>query len=237
MRQRMANQLPNSITVLAFFIAFSSIEPIRQGEYVDAAWLIFIAAVLDMVDGAAARLLGVQSKLGELFDFFSDMTVQGVLPAILVYYAYFQPWGWPGLALAFVPVVTAMYRLSRAIIEQTSSQKDFFRGLPTTGISAFLLCFILASDVLWGALRYPELVAGMVLLSSGLMVSTFRYENTGFLKPAMLKQDPRGWVFIIGFALFFITLNPVVLFVLYTVYVVWGLGRGVVERMGKARRG
>ncbi|KAG1068722.1 hypothetical protein G6F40_017666 [Rhizopus arrhizus] len=62
-----------------------------------AAIAIFVARVLDGMDGRVARLTNTQSAFGEQYDSLSDMTSFGVAPALVMYEWILNDlgrWGW-----------------------------------------------------------------------------------------------------------------------------------------------
>ena len=63
---------PNLITTAALLSGFYSIIASMNGDYTQAVYAIFIAALLDRLDGRVARAIGAQSPFGEQFDSLSD---------------------------------------------------------------------------------------------------------------------------------------------------------------------
>jgi CDP-diacylglycerol--serine O-phosphatidyltransferase len=62
-----------------------------------SAIAIFIAMVLDGLDGRVARLTGTQSEFGAEYDSMSDMVSFGVAPALIAYEWALKDmgqWGW-----------------------------------------------------------------------------------------------------------------------------------------------
>jgi CDP-diacylglycerol--serine O-phosphatidyltransferase len=55
-----------------------------QGELTYAAYLIFLAGILDFLDGFVARLLKQHSAIGKELDSLADMVTFGVLPACII---------------------------------------------------------------------------------------------------------------------------------------------------------
>jgi CDP-diacylglycerol--serine O-phosphatidyltransferase len=56
-----------------------------MGHYDHAAIAIFIALILDGLDGSVARLTNTQSDFGAEYDSLSDMVSFGVAPALIIY--------------------------------------------------------------------------------------------------------------------------------------------------------
>ena len=66
----------------------------------NATILIFIAIMLDAVDGRVARILGVSNELGKELDSLADIVSFGVVPALLASYTYFNDFGMYGIVMA-----------------------------------------------------------------------------------------------------------------------------------------
>ena len=78
--------LPNLFTIMALFAGFYAIVQAMGGRYEQAAMAIFVAMVLDGMDGRVARLTHTQSAFGAELDSLSDMVSFGVAPALVVYH-------------------------------------------------------------------------------------------------------------------------------------------------------
>src|SRR5918996_5198540 len=119
--------LPNLFTIMALFAGFYAIVQAMGARYEQAAIAIFVAMVLDGMDGRVARLTHTQSAFGAELDSLSDMVSFGVAPALVVYHwALTDFTGSPGLAMlgpwlstklgwiaAFVYCACAALRLAR----------------------------------------------------------------------------------------------------------------------------
>ena len=84
-RQRSIYALPNSFTLAALFAAFFAITQSMHGRYESAAISVFIAMLLDGMDGRIARFTNSQSAFGEQLDSLADMVSFGVAPAPIVH--------------------------------------------------------------------------------------------------------------------------------------------------------
>jgi CDP-diacylglycerol--serine O-phosphatidyltransferase len=67
------------------FAGFFAIVQAMQGDFERAAMAIFIAMVLDGLDGRVARLTNTQSAFGAEYDSLSDMVSFGAAPALVMY--------------------------------------------------------------------------------------------------------------------------------------------------------
>ncbi|MFT5739809.1 MAG: CDP-diacylglycerol--serine O-phosphatidyltransferase, partial [Gammaproteobacteria bacterium] len=65
--------LPNLFTTAALFSGFYAIIAAMNGRFETAAVAIFLAMILDGLDGRVARMTNTQSAFGAEFDSLSDM--------------------------------------------------------------------------------------------------------------------------------------------------------------------
>ena len=84
LRRRSIYLLPNLLTTGALFAGFYAIVQAMNSKFEFAAVAIFIAMVLDGLDGRVARLTRTQSEFGAEYDSLSDMVSFGVAPSLLM---------------------------------------------------------------------------------------------------------------------------------------------------------
>ena len=77
--------VPNILTVLALCAGLTAIRFALQERWELAVVAIFVAAILDGLDGRLARLLKATSKFGAELDSLSDIVAFGVAPGIVLY--------------------------------------------------------------------------------------------------------------------------------------------------------
>ena len=78
--------LPNLFSSGALFSGFFAIIAASQGRFEAACVAIFIAAILDGLDGRVARLTNTQSEFGVQYDSLSDLISFGMAPSLLMYH-------------------------------------------------------------------------------------------------------------------------------------------------------
>lgn len=171
--------VPNLITTLSMLAAFFSIVSSAHGQIDKAAMAIFVSAVLDGLDGRAARLLNAQSPFGEQYDSLADMVAFGLAPAILAYHFALHYMGRIGMACAFVFVACAAFRLARFNVQIGSVDKKYFVGLASP-LAAILVTasVMVATDYApapQSSIVMPMLLAAWVVACGLLMVSNIRY--------------------------------------------------------------
>ena len=84
-RRRGIYILPNLFTTAALFAGFYAIVQAMNQRFEYAAVAIFVAMVLDGLDGRIARLTNTQSEFGAEYDSLSDMVSFGAAPALVMY--------------------------------------------------------------------------------------------------------------------------------------------------------
>ena len=112
------------------FCGFLSIITASNGNYTYAAWLIFVAALFDALDGMVARLTNSSSELGVELDSLSDIVSFGAAPSFLLYSTYFKQFDAVGIVLSSLILIVGGFRLARFNIQLVGFEKSFFLGLP-----------------------------------------------------------------------------------------------------------
>ena len=77
--------IPNLFTASNLLCGIIAIISLLSGRWDWACYLIYIAAILDFLDGFIARKLNQMSELGKQLDSLADMVTFGVAPGILVF--------------------------------------------------------------------------------------------------------------------------------------------------------
>lgn len=177
-RHRGIYLLPNLFTTGAMFSGFYAITSAINGRYETAAIAIFVAMILDGLDGRVARLTNTQSKFGVEYDSLSDMVSFGVAPALVMYLWAFSSLGKIGLFASFVHMAGGALRLARFNAQVETDDKRYFQGLPSPAAAAILSGFVWISleygyDI--EAIKYFALV--LTIATGLLMVSNFRYSS------------------------------------------------------------
>lgn len=171
---------PNLITTAALLSGFYSIIASMNGEFLQAIYAIFIAALLDGLDGRVARAIGAQSAFGEQYDSLSDLLAFGVAPAMLMYSWSLQDLGRIGLACCFIYTACAAFRLARFNAQIAVVDKRYFIGIASP------LAAIIVISLVWVGQDYPQIFtlssvtvqlinALLMVLIGLLMVSNMKY--------------------------------------------------------------
>ena len=136
--------LPNAFTTAALFCGFYAIVMGMDGYFEKAAIAIFIAMVLDSLDGRVARLTNTQSEFGAQYDSLSDMVSFGAAPALVAYEWCLRGLGQWGWLAAFVYCAGAALRLARFNTNIAVVDKRYFQGIPSPAAAGLVAGFIWA---------------------------------------------------------------------------------------------
>jgi CDP-diacylglycerol--serine O-phosphatidyltransferase len=177
-RHRGIYLLPNLFTTGAMFAGFYAITSAINGRFETAAIAMFIAMVLDGLDGRVARMTNTQSEFGVQYDSLSDMVSFGVAPAVVTYLWAFSTLGQVGLFAAFVHMAGGALRLARFNTQVEVADKRYFQGLPSPAAAAIVaggLWFCVENGYDPESIKY---IAVVTTITTGLlMVSNFRYSS------------------------------------------------------------
>ncbi|HHH13792.1 MAG TPA: CDP-diacylglycerol--serine O-phosphatidyltransferase [Thiolapillus brandeum] len=218
--------LPNLFTTAALFSGFYAVLAAMNGQFEKAAVAIFIAMVLDGMDGRVARLTHTQTAFGAEYDSLSDMVAFGLAPALVMYEWALHSLGKPGWLAAFVYTAGAALRLARFNSQLEVSDSNYFQGLPSPSAAAIVAASVwLAVD---NGIQGSDvaILAGLITGGCGLlMVSNVRYQS---FKHIDFKGKVPFFV-VVAIALAFAVIlvqPPLVLFTLFSLYALSGLLAG-----------
>lgn len=228
-RRRGIFLLPNLFTTAALFAGFYSIVAAVDGNFQNAGAAIFIAMILDGIDGRVARLTHTSTPFGKEYDSLSDMVSFGLAPAVVVYQwgverltEWNVTWGRVGWLVAFLFAVAAALRLARFNTQSATIGKRFFIGLPSPSAAGLVAAFVwLSSDLQLAGLGGLALAFAVTATAGALMVSRFRYYSFKEVNPG--RRIP--FAYMIGIVLIFILISlnpPVVFLILFGTYAASG---------------
>ena len=141
-RRRGIYLLPNLFTTAALFAGFYAIVQAMNQAFEQAAIAIFVAMVLDSLDGRVARLTRTQSAFGAEYDSLSDMVSFGAAPALVIYEWTLRGMGELGWIAAFVYCAGAALRLARFNTMLEVADKRWFTGMPSPAAAALVAGFV-----------------------------------------------------------------------------------------------
>lgn len=248
--------LPNLFTTGAMFAGFYAIVAGILGFFSHAAIAVFIAALLDGMDGRIARLTGTQSEFGVQYDSLSDLISFGLAPSLVLYTwsleylrDYGPVWSKLGWCAAFLYAACAALRLARFNTQVGVADKRYFQGLASPAAAGLCMSFVWSIENFRGqgfAVDGQSLcffTPILAVIAGLLMVSRFRYFS--FKTLPVGDRVPFVWIILALLILVALALNtPLVLLALFTAYALsgmvitlWGLrSRASRRRLRVARR-
>lgn len=222
--------LPNLFTTGAMFAGYYSIIAAIQGKFEMACLSVFIAALLDGLDGRVARLTNTQSEFGEQYDSLSDLLSFAIAPSLLAFnwslysltevHPVLGKLGWLG---AFVFAVSGALRLARFNTQIGVVDKAYFQGLPSPAAAAVIAGFVwVCVDMELAGEDLPYLTLPLTVMVGLLMVSRFRYYS---FKTIPFKEGvPFIWLLLLVLLFVLLTIKTSwVLFVLFSLYACSGV--------------
>lgn len=229
--------LPNLFTISSLFAGFYAIVAALKGIYDHAAISIFIAIIMDGLDGRVARLTNTVTAFGAQLDSLTDLVSFGVAPALVMYSWALTNLGKPGWLAAFIYTVSTALRLARFNTQLPKADKHYFQGLSSTAAAAVMASAIwLCRDLGIPPQSLNILLALLTAILGILMVSNIRYQS---FKDADLKNHvPFVVMLIIVVIIVLISIDPAkVLFSACFIYAcsgpattIWRLRRHKKER-------
>jgi CDP-diacylglycerol--serine O-phosphatidyltransferase len=238
-RRRGIFLLPNLFTTAALFAGFYAIVQAMNGRFDQSAIAIFVAMVLDSLDGRVARLTKTQSAFGAEYDSLSDMVSFGAAPALIVYEWALRGMGKLGWFVAFLYVVGAALRLARFNTMLDVADKRYFQGLPSPAAAALVAGFVWIVDdngidpegVRWVAL-------GLTLFAGLTMVSNFKFYS--FKTINLRRSVPFAVVILLALIFAIASYQPAIVgFVGFVVYAlsgyIWSGWLAIRRRRSKAK--
>ena len=184
--------LPNLFTTGGLFGGFFAIIAASQGRFTAACVAIFVAAILDGIDGRVARLTNTQTEFGVQYDSLADLVSFGMAPALVMYHWALVSMkldsvmlGKVGWLAAFLYAACAALRLARFNSQVGQVDKRWFIGLASPAAAGLMASFIwtcheygwTGEELRYGAMAVT-IVAGLLMVSR-IRYSSFKGSGTG----------------------------------------------------------
>lgn len=127
--------LPNFITLLSLCSGLTGMRLAIENKLELAVVAIFVAAILDGLDGRIARMMKGTSRFGAELDSLADFVSFGVTPAVILYFFSLHTLHAPGWIIVLLFACASALRLARFNVmiddpNRPAWQKDFFVGMP-----------------------------------------------------------------------------------------------------------
>ena len=190
-RRRGIYLLPNILTTAALFAGYYAIVAAMNDRFEQAAVAVFVAMILDGLDGRVARMTNTQSAFGAEYDSLSDMVSFGLAPSLVIYewslssmLGFGWQWGKLGWLGAFIYAACAALRLARFNTRASSTDKRYFQGLPSPAAAAVIvgLVWVVFDHGIAGA-DVAFIALPMTILIGLLMVSKISYYSFKDIDP------------------------------------------------------
>jgi len=222
LRRRGIYILPNLLTTAALFFGFYAIVMAMQGGFERAVVAIFVAMVLDGLDGRVARLTRTQSAFGAEYDSLSDMVSFGAAPSLVMYEWALRDLGRLGWIAAFIYCAGAALRLARFNTSLEVVDKRYFQGLPSPAAAALVAGFVwIVIDGGFSGSDCAVWAAVLVIFAGVTMVTNLRYYS--FKDINLRKSVPFVMVALVALVFAVMALKPeMTLFAFFVFYALSG---------------
>lgn len=170
--------LPNLFTTAGLFAGFYAIVSAIRGDFEASAIAIFVAMVMDGLDGRIARMTNTQSDFGAEYDSLSDMIAFGLAPALVMFQWSLLDMGKFGWMIAFIYTACAALRLARFNTQVGVADKRYFQGLPSPAAAACLAGWVwLGTTEHYSEAIIANVGVALTFVCGLLMVSSMRYHS------------------------------------------------------------
>ena len=239
-RSRGIYLLPNLITTAALFAGFYGIIAGTQGKFELACVAIFIAMILDALDGRVARMTNTQTEFGAEYDSLADMGSFGLAPALVMYEWSLSSlvnvsftFGKLGWLAAFLYVASGALRLARFNTKASNTDKRYFQGLPSPAAAGVVVGFVWACFDNGITGESVSLFALPIIVFSGVMmvsnVSYYSFKDIDFH-----NKVPFMAMLIVVLVFVFAAIDPpIALFSCFMIYALSGPIISVLRRFRK----
>jgi CDP-diacylglycerol--serine O-phosphatidyltransferase len=201
-------------------------DPFFPEKLAWGALFIFLAAIVDFLDGFIARLFKASSKMGEQLDSLSDMVSFGVAPGMILYQLLRLSFAQEenGLDVSFIALLPAFlftaaaaWRLAKFNI--ATDQSNSFKGVPTPAAGLLIASFPL---IIWyqyfdiqqvfinKAFLYAVIFIVSYLMVSNLSLMALKFKDFSF-------SNNRGRFILLALSLVVI----IVLAIMKTIWLAW----------------
>jgi CDP-diacylglycerol--serine O-phosphatidyltransferase len=232
LRRRGIYLLPNLFTTGVLFCGFFAIVQAMNGRFETSCIAIYVAMVLDGMDGRVARWTNTQSEFGAQYDSIADMVAFGAAPALMTYVWVLKELGTAGWIGAFIYCAGAGIRLARFNANIAVVDKRYFQGLPSpsgAAIMAGLVWVLVDHDFVPREHVWIAAVTWAVAVFVGVtMVSNVPFWS---FKEVNWKKRVPLWAIlalVVGFSI--VSLSPSL--VLFGFFLAYGLSGYVMWAMG-----
>ena len=188
--------IPNLLTLGNLMLGMLAIIYTLESRTHTAISLVFIAMLLDGLDGKVALRLKAGSEMGKQLDSLADLVSFGVAPAVLLYSISLHQFGLAGLFVALFFPLAGAYRLAR--FNMGPKKDNVFLGLPIT----------IAGGALVSMGYYTGIISGWPAISLTLLLAIFMVSRISY--PSMKGRQQE-----ISFPTFMFFYGAIIVFVIF----------------------
>jgi len=218
--------LPNFLTCLNLFCGCLAVVYISRNDLTVASWLVITAAVIDFLDGFAARVLNAFTETGKQLDSLADMVTFGLVPGYMMYqllaiktdlFLLKNQW------LIFIPfLITIFSALRLAKFNIDKRQTVGFIGLPTPACTLFIISLPLIIQHQTGFAREVAESAVFIVISSIVLsfllvaeipMFSFKFKNFSW------KSNKVRFIFLLLSLIAFVFLKWLALPIIVVMYI------------------
>jgi CDP-diacylglycerol--serine O-phosphatidyltransferase len=223
--------LPSLLTTGNLFCGFFALLLTVENRYTEAALAIFVAMIMDLLDGRVARLMKATSQFGLEFDSLADVVSFCVAPAFLIYSFALSVLARPAWFGAFLFVICGALRLARFNIHTGTVDRRYFVGLSTPAAAGVVCSAVI---VLQGVPASRWLLVSIAIgtyVVALLMVSTFRYWS--FKELDFARRRPLQTLLVVVLGVMIVATNyELFLFLIFVGYALSGPVRRLIVGRG-----
>ena len=136
-----AINLPNTISILRFFITFYFVYAVYQGRMRLALYLFIIQGISDLLDGFIARVMDWKTELGAYLDPIADKTML-VAAFVMLYIVDVIPLWLTALVLGRDIVIAGGFLVLRRYVSNVRPRPTIF-GKITTALQIVTIVYVL----------------------------------------------------------------------------------------------
>jgi CDP-diacylglycerol---serine O-phosphatidyltransferase len=198
--------LPSLLTTGNLLCGFLAVILASQGRFAESVVAIFVAMVLDLLDGKVARLTKTTTQFGVEFDSLADVVSFCVAPAFLMFAMVLRDLGRAAWFGAVLYVICGALRLARFNVYAGVTDRRYFVGLSTPAAAGLVcaLALLIEGEPLsrWQGFA---IAVGLYLVAL-LMVSTFRYYS--FKDVDFAKRHPASVLLLVVLGVLIVATHP-----------------------------
>jgi len=229
---KVVQNLPNLLTLSNLLMGTIAIHATFSHSFEPVLWLTGGCLLADILDGALARRLGVDSPLGVQLDSLADVVSFGALPAMIIYnfpaYNSDSPF-FQYILLILAASVTASAGLRLARFNVDTRPREYFWGLATPAGAIMVVAFGWAVFVKNDFMLHLETLHYLSLTLPIFLIIMYQVP----LKLPGLKSPKSGMWTLIVIAVFtvigFVMIGPIAITGGIFLYVLAGMANVVVK--------